>query len=374
MADEQSALDAMVREALGLDPDTLGGSPYAAGGTSFVLFALGAINPLVPFFFASGTAAVVIGDRGGGRGPVCDRRADLCSRSPGAALVFSGTRQLVFGLVAAGLTFGLGLLIGMAVKLSMRHSQKGAGTHEHLPHRGTRDPGTERVGPLRPSATTVGRNDRCHGPRGCVQLSGPGPRVRGQHDRQRRLLGLCCRGGHGFSIPTSWSRSVSFGFGSVIGGRIVARYGHHRGRHLASAMVVEAVFLAAAVVLALWSSNAPQHGFRYALDRRPQPRHRGPKRGHPQAGRVRPDHDRPDHDRHRDRGRQHARRGQGFQIRPTPASRSPPCSSGHSSGHCSSFMYGSSSRSPSRSAVIAVVALASYEAGKTDRPWTRVED
>ena len=59
MADEQAALDAMVREELGLDPSTLGGSPYSAGGSSFVLFALGAIIPLIPYFVAGGTAAVI---------------------------------------------------------------------------------------------------------------------------------------------------------------------------------------------------------------------------------------------------------------------------------------------------------------------------
>ena len=58
---------------------------------------------------------------------------------------------------------------------------------------------------------------------------------------------------------------MSFGVGSVIGGRIIARYGHHRGRHLATALAVESVLVAVSVVLALWSSNAPQHGFRYAL-------------------------------------------------------------------------------------------------------------
>jgi uncharacterized membrane protein YoaK (UPF0700 family) len=79
------------------------------------------------------------------------------------------------------------------------------------------------------------------------------------------FLGFAVAGAHGFSIAASLVALVSFGFGSVVGGRIVARYGHHRGRHLASAMVVEAVFLAVSVVLALWSSNAPQHGFRYAL-------------------------------------------------------------------------------------------------------------
>ena len=59
MADEQEALNAMVREELGLDSSTLGGSPYSAGGSSFVLFTLDAIIPLVPLFFLSGTAAVV---------------------------------------------------------------------------------------------------------------------------------------------------------------------------------------------------------------------------------------------------------------------------------------------------------------------------
>jgi VIT1/CCC1 family predicted Fe2+/Mn2+ transporter len=33
----------------------------------------------------------------------------------GRSALFSGTRQLVFGLLAAGVTFGLGSLIGAAV-------------------------------------------------------------------------------------------------------------------------------------------------------------------------------------------------------------------------------------------------------------------
>lgn len=79
------------------------------------------------------------------------------------------------------------------------------------------------------------------------------------------FLGFAVAGAHGFSIPASLVALVSFAAGSVIGGRIVASYGHHRGRHLAIAMAAESVFLAVSVVLALWSSNAPQHGFRYTL-------------------------------------------------------------------------------------------------------------
>jgi len=79
------------------------------------------------------------------------------------------------------------------------------------------------------------------------------------------FLGFAVAGAHGFSILASIVALVSFVVGSVVGGRIVARYGHHRGRHLATALAAESVFLAMSVVLALWSSNAPQHGFRYAL-------------------------------------------------------------------------------------------------------------
>jgi uncharacterized membrane protein YoaK (UPF0700 family) len=79
------------------------------------------------------------------------------------------------------------------------------------------------------------------------------------------FLGFAVAGAHGFSIAASLVALASFVVGSVIGGRIVARYGHHRGRHLAVAMAVESVFLATAVVLALWSSHAPKQSFRYAL-------------------------------------------------------------------------------------------------------------
>jgi VIT1/CCC1 family predicted Fe2+/Mn2+ transporter len=113
MADETAALDAMVREELGLDPATLGGSPYSAGGSSFVLFALGAIIPLLPYFFGGGGVAVVaaIGCAALGLFVI----GALITLLTGRSVIFSGTRQLLFGLLAAGVTFGLGRLIGSAV-------------------------------------------------------------------------------------------------------------------------------------------------------------------------------------------------------------------------------------------------------------------
>ena len=113
MADEQTALDAMVREELGLDPDELGGSPYAAGGSSFLLFSIGAIIPLIPYFITSGTAALVAA--------VCCSALGLFTIGAlitlltGRSALYSGMRQLCFGLLAAGVTFGLGRLIGTAI-------------------------------------------------------------------------------------------------------------------------------------------------------------------------------------------------------------------------------------------------------------------
>jgi vacuolar iron transporter family protein len=113
MADEQAALDAMVREELGLDPNELGGSPYSAAAASFLLFAVGAVIPLIPYFITSGSAALIgaIGCAALGLFAI----GALITLLTGRNAIFSGTRQLTFGLLAAGATFLLGRLIGTAV-------------------------------------------------------------------------------------------------------------------------------------------------------------------------------------------------------------------------------------------------------------------
>ena len=113
MEDEQAALDAMVREELGFDPSELGGSPYTAAGSSFVLFALGAVVPLIPYFFTGGALAVGLAIACAATGLFAI--GALITLLTGRGAVFSGSRQLVFGLLAAGATFGLGRLIGTAV-------------------------------------------------------------------------------------------------------------------------------------------------------------------------------------------------------------------------------------------------------------------
>ena len=57
----------------------------------------------------------------------------------------------------------------------------------------------------------------------------------------------------------------SFGFGALIGGRVGSTLARHRGRHLCASTVIQALFLAVAVVLAAWSMTPVTGGFRYGL-------------------------------------------------------------------------------------------------------------
>jgi len=113
LSDRTTAIDALAREELGIDPKELGGSAWEAAVSSFVLFALGAVVPILPFLILRGTLAVA----------ASALLSALGLWALGAAItVFTGTpvwrsggRQVVLGLAAAALTFGIGRLIGLAV-------------------------------------------------------------------------------------------------------------------------------------------------------------------------------------------------------------------------------------------------------------------
>ena len=113
MADHKSALDTLAREELGVDPDELGGSAWTAAGTSFVLFAAGAILPVLPFFFLGGWAAVVASLAAGGLGLfVIGVGTSLFT---GRGWLFSGVRQLLIGLGAAAITYGVGAAVSVTL-------------------------------------------------------------------------------------------------------------------------------------------------------------------------------------------------------------------------------------------------------------------
>jgi VIT1/CCC1 family predicted Fe2+/Mn2+ transporter len=113
MSDHEHALDTLAREELGIDPEELGGSAWEAAITSFCLFAAGAIIPVLPFLFLSGPAAVGVS--------VAVSAISLfligaaITLLTGRSVWYSGMRQLVIGLTAAALVYGVGRLLGVTL-------------------------------------------------------------------------------------------------------------------------------------------------------------------------------------------------------------------------------------------------------------------
>lgn len=113
LSDEATALDTLAREELNINPEELGGSAWEAALTSFFLFAIGAIVPVLPYFFSSGYTAVILSGLLSGVGLfVIGAGITLMT---GRGLLFSGGRQILFGLLAAGITFGIGRLVGVNI-------------------------------------------------------------------------------------------------------------------------------------------------------------------------------------------------------------------------------------------------------------------
>lgn len=112
MKDKNSAHKILVREELGINPEELKGSSIEAAVYSFIFFAIGAIIPVFPFLFLKGTHAIILS--------VCLSAAGLFLIGSAITLftnrnvLYSGFRQVLFGLIAAAITFGIGRIIGVS--------------------------------------------------------------------------------------------------------------------------------------------------------------------------------------------------------------------------------------------------------------------
>ena len=113
MADKDSILDTLAREELGIDPKELGGSAYEAAFTSFFLFAFGALFPLLPFLFVTGNIAIYFSLGLSAIGLFLFGAA--ITLMTGQGVLKSGMRQVLVGIAAAGLTYGVGRLIGVSL-------------------------------------------------------------------------------------------------------------------------------------------------------------------------------------------------------------------------------------------------------------------
>ncbi|HYU57013.1 MAG TPA: VIT1/CCC1 transporter family protein [Actinomycetota bacterium] len=110
MRDPQVALETHAREELGLDPNALG-SPIGAALSSFVMFAIGAIAPLVPFLVAEGTAAILASVTIGA--VALFALGAGMARFTGRPVALSGGRMLLIGGTAAAVTYGVGSLLNV---------------------------------------------------------------------------------------------------------------------------------------------------------------------------------------------------------------------------------------------------------------------
>lgn len=113
MQNKDHAHEVLVKEELGINPEDLKGSAMEAAITSFILFAIGAIIPVIPFFFAEGMQAVLISAAASALGLFVIGAA--ITLFTGKSVWYSGFRQVVFGLAAAAVTFGIGKLIGVSL-------------------------------------------------------------------------------------------------------------------------------------------------------------------------------------------------------------------------------------------------------------------
>ena len=109
----EAALDTLVREELSIDPKELGGSAWVAALTSFGLFALGAVLPVLPFVFFTGSSGIIASTAASVLGLFAI--GALATLMTGKNAVLYGLRHVLIGLIAAAVTFGIGRLIGVNV-------------------------------------------------------------------------------------------------------------------------------------------------------------------------------------------------------------------------------------------------------------------
>jgi VIT1/CCC1 family predicted Fe2+/Mn2+ transporter len=108
--DESRAINFHLVQELGVDPREKP-SPWTAGGSSFVMFAIGAIIPLIPYLLGFGTLWAGLACGGVGLLVAGGVAAGFTRKS-----VWQGSlRQLAFGGIAIAATYVVGTLIGTGV-------------------------------------------------------------------------------------------------------------------------------------------------------------------------------------------------------------------------------------------------------------------
>jgi len=99
-------------QVMGFNPDELG-SPWVAAGSSFLLFTVGALAPLLPWVFLDAPLAVWLSITfTAGASLVV---GGYVGRTSGSSAAYGAVRQLLIVLFAAAITYGVGYAFGVAV-------------------------------------------------------------------------------------------------------------------------------------------------------------------------------------------------------------------------------------------------------------------
>lgn len=120
--DARQAAHRLVRGSLGAklerhtggdDLGDLGGSAWVAAVTSFAMFASGAVVPLLPFAFLSGTPAAIAS--ASLTATVLFAGGCAITTITGRPAIRTGLRSVAIGLVAAAILYGVGRLLGVTL-------------------------------------------------------------------------------------------------------------------------------------------------------------------------------------------------------------------------------------------------------------------
>lgn len=111
LANPQTALETLAREELGISEEETG-SPWVAAIVSFLMFGMGALLPVLPWFVVGGLTGTAISIGLSALGLFI--LGALITFFTGRTVLRSGFRMLSFGIAAAAVTYGIGSLIGVS--------------------------------------------------------------------------------------------------------------------------------------------------------------------------------------------------------------------------------------------------------------------
>jgi VIT1/CCC1 family predicted Fe2+/Mn2+ transporter len=105
-------LDVYATQVMSMNPEELG-SPWVAAGSSFLLFTLGALAPLGPWFFSHGMFAITLSMALTGIGGLIV--GGYVAKTSGKNVTYGALRQLGIIAFASVVTYGVGYVFGTTV-------------------------------------------------------------------------------------------------------------------------------------------------------------------------------------------------------------------------------------------------------------------